>query len=129
MYPKPDRSDHEPNFTKTDENEVIDIGWSDGELSDGRPYRTECWAESHITMMTFFFSTAGLESRSERQLQELLASEGLVRFLSDEKHLCAKKITDAGGNDMWSVNVVIGTEEELLAKTHLHLRPYGPAAR
>jgi len=36
MYPKPDRSDQTPNFVKSAENDAIDIGWNEGNLSDGR---------------------------------------------------------------------------------------------
>ena len=34
-YPRPDRSDFRPNFEKTLENDVLDIGWAEGILSDG----------------------------------------------------------------------------------------------
>ena len=53
MYPKPNRSDQKQNFVKTADDEALDIGWNEGFLSDGRPYRVECWAENHITMLTF----------------------------------------------------------------------------
>lgn len=124
MYPKPDRSDQTPNFIKTADNEALDIGWNEGFLSDGRPYRVECWAESQITMLTFFFSTAGMENYSDVMFKKLLSNEGLVKFVSDEPHVSAMPITDAGGNDMWSVNVVIGTEDELYAKDTIDLRAY-----
>jgi hypothetical protein len=33
-----------PNIEKNPENDVLDIGWAEGNLSDGWPYRMECWA-------------------------------------------------------------------------------------
>jgi hypothetical protein len=64
MYPKPDRSDYKPTRTKTAEDHSLDIGWDEGFLTDGRPYRVECWAEEGVTMLTYFFSTRGLETYS-----------------------------------------------------------------
>ena len=124
MYPKPDRSDHNPNFVKSAENEALDIGWNEGFLSDGRPYRAECWAEDQVTMLTFFFSTNGMENYSDAMFIELLGKEELVEFLSEETYVSAMPVTDASGNDMWSVNVVIGSEDELLARDSVKLRAY-----
>lgn len=41
IYPKPNRSDFKPNLKRTHKNDVLDIGWNEGVLSDGRPYRRE----------------------------------------------------------------------------------------
>lgn len=98
--PKPDRSDQTPNFSRSEENEAIDLSWGEGFLSDGRPYRVEHWAESQVTMLTFFFSTA----------------------MSDDPPVEIMLTTNAGGNDMWSVNVVIGTEDEIHARDLAPLR-------
>ena len=54
MYPKSNRSNQTQNYVKSEENTVLDIGWNEGILSDGRPYRAECWAEDQVTMLTFF---------------------------------------------------------------------------
>ena len=124
MYPKPDRSNQTQNFVKSAENEAVDIGWDEGSLSDGRPFHAECWAESQITMLTFFFSRVGMENYSDLMFQKLLSEEGLVKFITDELNVSAGPFVDAAGNDLWSVNVVIGTEDELLARDSLNLRAY-----
>ncbi len=124
MYPKPDRSEQALNFDKSGENDAIDLGWSEGLLSDGRPYRAECWAENQITMLTFFFSTTGMENYSDAMFIEWLGKEGLIQFVIDDPHISAMPITDAAGNDMWSINVVIGTEDGLQAKDSVNLRAY-----
>ena len=124
MYPKPDRSDQTQNFIKSEENPAIDLGWSEGYLSDNRPYRVECWAEFQVTMLTFFFSTDGMENYSDLMFKELLSREKLVQFVSDNPYVSAKPFTDASGNDMWSVNVVIGTEDELHTRDSTNLQAY-----
>lgn len=127
MYPKPDRSDQTPHPAKTPDDESIDLGFCEGVLSDGRPYRAEVWAESQITMLTFFFSSIGLEHASDEVLTQLLVDEGLVEFLSDHRYVSGLKMRDAAGCEMWSVNVVVGDEDELYVNDLLS--PGGARAR
>ena len=115
-YPKPDRSKLIPNFVKTADNDVLDIGWAEGFLSDGHPYRAEYWAQDQIGMVTFFFSIKGMEAHTDAMFQALLVNEDLVEFPNARTHLSASKLLDWSGNPMWSVNVVIDTEEGLFAR-------------
>jgi hypothetical protein len=124
MYPKPDRSDYKPTRTRTSEDPSFDIGWDEGFLRDGRPYRVECWAEEGVTMLTYFFSTRGLETYSNGQFAALLETEGLVRFLDNRRRVSAMPVTDAAGNDMWSVNVVVGVEDDTYIDDRTKLRSY-----
>jgi hypothetical protein len=52
-YPTPDRSKQRVHFTK-DEDGVIDVGWCDGALSDGRAFRAEMWAQDQVSLLTVF---------------------------------------------------------------------------
>ena len=130
MYPKPDRSTFKPNRTKTAENPALDIGWDEGFLSDGRPYRAEAWAEDQATMLTYLFSVRGLETYSNEQLANLLEAEGLIHFRdAQRRYVSAMPITDAAGNDMWSVNVVVGSEDDTYVTDNSKLNSYrGPEA-
>lgn len=123
-YPEPDRSDFEPNFAKTGENPAVDVGWARGTLSDGRPFRAECWAEGGATYLTLFFSRAGLENATAEAVGVLLEGEGLLSFTSERRPVSARPYTDASGNDLLTVTVVVGSEGDLLAKDSLDLRPY-----
>ncbi|NOX85025.1 MAG: hypothetical protein GXO86_03515 [Chlorobi bacterium] len=122
-YPKPDRSDYTPNFVK-DDYEQVDIGWNEGVLFDGRPYRVEGWFMDHITMVTYFFSTKGMENYTDDMFAELLTKEGLIEILSEENPIEADIITDAAGNEMWSVNVAIGTDDKQYARDFTPLNSY-----
>jgi len=125
-YPKPDRSDQTPNFEKADDYDQIDLGWSEGVLSDGRAYRVEAWTMDKITMLTYFFSTKRLENYDEASFVEFLTKEELVEFVIEQpqRYVSISKITDAGGNEMWSVNVAIGNEDRLFAKDSTDLKRY-----
>lgn len=124
MYPKPDRSNIIPNFVKTPEDDTVDLGWAEGVLSDGRPFRAECWAQDQITMLTLFFSVKDLETHTDQMLKDMLVKEGLIEFVTDNGFLRAMTITDVAGNDIWSVNVVIGTEDGLCVRDSVGFMSY-----
>lgn len=124
-FPKPDRSDFIPNFTKTLENDVIDIGWAEGVVAHGAPFRMECWAQDQLTCLTIFCSSIGIEGMTKEQLANWIEAEGLVRYLKPETYHGAsgKRITDPAGNRLWSINLVVGNEEDTLVES-LPLQPY-----
>ena len=103
-FPIPDRSKQTIHLTK-DEDGVIDIGWCDGVLSDGRAYRAEMWAEDQISLLTIFFSSIGMEEFDTEQIRRLIQIEGLVSFVENGQQRCtALKFTDDAGNGVWSLN-------------------------
>lgn len=129
QYPRPDRSTFKPNFHKSAENPALDIGWAEGTLKDGRPYRAECWAEDGLTSLTFFLSTIGLQTLSDAGFAELLDAEGLLRFTGEERYVAARTLTDSSGHDMWSVNVVVGDDESTFLVDQVQLQRYPRPAR
>jgi len=123
-YPKPDRSGMTPNFTKSADNDAIEIGWAEGVLSDGRPYRAECWAQDQVTSLTFFVSAQSLESATAESLADMLEREGLVRFVSNQHFVAVRTFIDSAGNQLLSINIVIGDDEQKFADSELPLTPY-----
>ncbi|HWE41977.1 MAG TPA: hypothetical protein VG432_05690 [Gemmatimonadaceae bacterium] len=123
-YPRPDRSEFEPNFRKSEEHPALDLGWAEGKLRDGRPWRAECWAEDGVTSLTFFLSTIGIEKLTDAEFAALLEAEGLLRFTGIARYVAARPLTDPSGNEMWSVNVVVGDDEDTFVEDRVALRPY-----
>ena len=78
-FPIPDRS-KQPVRAAKDEDGVIDIGWCDGALSDGRAFRAEMWAQDQISMLTIFFSALNMDEMDEDAVQKFVQEEGLVSF-------------------------------------------------
>ena len=112
-YPQPDRSNVKPNFVKTQDNEALDLGWAEGIFRDGRPYRAEYWSEGGVSTMTVFFSTLGVESYLKEDFVRLLEQELGLAFKTREKtYLDARQFVDPSGNDLWSVNLVVGDEDD-----------------
>jgi hypothetical protein len=62
--------------------------------------------------MTFFLSTKGMEHYSNQQFIELLEREKLLAWRPGGfRSANAMPVTDPSGNDMWTVNVVVGDAE------------------
>jgi len=116
-YPTPDRSNFKPTSP-------ADIGWAEGFLSDGRPYRAECWSEDGITTIIVFLSTIGIEFASNIYLKTLLVNEGIITFLADKQFVSAKKYIDASSHELWSINIVIADDESEYVSDALKLLPY-----
>lgn len=124
MFPAPDRSDFQPKHA-ADRADHVDIGYAVGELADGRPFRAELWAQDGVTVLTFFMSTQGIQHSSKQDLYCLLESNNLVEFLdSDNRSLGVGVLADASGNEMFSLNVVIGDEDGLFANSSVLLHKY-----
>lgn len=124
-YPKPDRSSYVPNLSKSAENDVLDIGWTEGFLTDGRPYRLELWAQDQITSVTVFLPAGGLETYSNEQFIELLEREHIVWWVAGaRKSVYAVPITDAAGRPVWSINVVIGVDTDPPVANATAIHPY-----
>jgi len=67
-FPTPDRSDLPRNFVKTADNDTLDIGWDEGVLRDGRPDVVEARCQDQVAMLTFFWSTDGMENATSEEL-------------------------------------------------------------
>ena len=131
-YPKIDRSDFTPNFYKRDSDDQLDLSWGEGRLSDGRPFRVECWATNQVTYLTYIMPTKGIEEATNDEFKSLLISEGLIDF-EDEKFLSSgfsglnvsgRKRIDPSGNEMWDITVIVGDEDGTYVHDHVPLRRY-----
>ncbi len=86
--PKPDLSAFIPHPSQEDIDGERDIGWAEREWKDGRPYRAELRSWKDLTVVTFFFSTLGLETAEGSDLAALLDKESMVgRILRDPRGL------------------------------------------
>ncbi len=99
LFPRPDRSTFIPNPTVRADDRDLDLGWAEGEWKDGRPYRTELWSWKDLTVVTFFFSTLGLEDAGDADLKGMLEKElgvGFPGFLQ----VYSERVGDSAGNEM-----------------------------
>ena len=65
-----------------------------------------------MTCLTFFFSTHGLENWAKAQFADFLEREGVVSYLDGDPKVSAMPLSDASGNDLWSVTLIVGIDSE-----------------
>lgn len=91
----------------------VNLGWNCG-FYENRPYFYECWATDGITMVTVFISTIGLEDASLDDLERFLIEEAKIYTPREGYYSLseAPKFIDSNGNEFYSLNIVVGTEDE-----------------
>lgn len=91
----------------------VNIGWNAGILDGNRPYFAECWATDHITMLTVFISRIGIENMPHAEVAGKFAETGYYTPRENARKPVVIEFTDTDGNDFFSVNITVGTEDEL----------------
>ena len=124
-FPEPDRSNHQLRREKTWQKSVVDIGWAEGVMSDGRPYLMEAWTQDDTDGVTFYFSRFGIRVTSDDPwYEDLLEREGLVQFKT-RGDTEATRVDDAAHQPMWAVAVILRRADQELA-TAIPYRLYPP---
>ena len=122
-YDAPCRVGYVPPPYEPDEDGVMDVSYLTGTMSDGRPFRLECWRMEEMLMLTVLFSSQGLSAYSRADMPLLLEGEEILRFVGTGKpKLQAAQTTDDVGQKMWALNLMLannkGTYAELLVQLH-----------
>jgi hypothetical protein len=82
------------------------------------------WAQDQISMLTIFFSTVGLETLDAAAIRQLVVNERLVSFKDGPQYCTSLKFTDDAGNELWSVNIVVGDEDNTFLSDSVPIFPY-----
>ena len=123
-YSKPLRVDYTPSPLEPDDDGVQDVGYRIGKLSDGRPYRLECWRMDDILMTTIMFSDVALSSYTRADMLLLLESESLITFTGEKHSLQAAQTTDDVGNKVWALNILLANRKGTYGKINGELQRY-----
>ena len=124
-YNAPCRVDYVPSPYEPDEDGVMDVGYKNGVLSDGRPFRLECWRMDEMLMLTVLFSNEGLGAYSRADMPLLLEGEEILRFVGTGKpRLQATQTTDDVGHSMWAINLMLANGQGTYAELTMKLNSY-----
>lgn len=105
--------DHERHvFSDTNEYGDVNIGWDCGFIGS-RPYFCEAWATEGITMLTVFLSTDGIEDYDVCDLEKMLIDDAQI-YGKKEGYTQpgVAKLYDDNDNEFFSINIVVGMEDE-----------------
>ncbi|NCD08717.1 MAG: hypothetical protein EOL98_04695 [Negativicutes bacterium] len=106
-YPHPHFKPQSDYSDAIDEEGCIDsdIGYLEGEFSDERPFRVECWAIDDVKMATIYFSDRNIKKATKEELIKYLEDEKLLRWLQKRKNLQCRHVKDDVDISMWAVNI------------------------
>jgi hypothetical protein len=117
-FPKPDRSNHQPQQNaKRDYFPEIDIGFDEGIMDDNRPYRIENWFDRELGLIcrTVFYSILDIKNWKAEQHLEYIERNNLLEGQADKykgSGLGFKIIEDNSGNPIWSVTAVMDDDDD-----------------
>ena len=123
-FPVPCRVDYVPSPYEPDEDGVQDVGHLNGQLSDGRAYRLECWRMDDMLMLTVMFSDLCLAGYRREDMSLLLEAEGLVRFSGDSRKLQAARTVDDREQAVWAINLMLANKKGTYAEIVPELNRY-----
>lgn len=123
-FPSPCRIDYVPSPLEPDEDGVMDIGYQTGKLSDGRPYRLECWRMDDMVMITVMFSDIGIEAYKRADMYLLLECEGILKFKENKRPLQVARIKDDVNKSMWSLNLMLANSKQVYIDLLINLTKY-----
>ena len=123
-YRSVDRSDFTPNINGRMGDDVFDIGWAEGVLQDGRPYRLECWGLAGSTGVTVLMVRAGLEAHGAAQIDALLEASGVITTIEPQE-LLLHCFVDPAGTPCLSISYIVADEDgEYFITAHPGLQRY-----
>lgn len=108
-YPKPDRSNYQPS---TDLDGDVELGFYEGVLADGRPFRAEIWWWDGLAGVTYLFSNRDLETATGDQIFTLLKRSGEVQKFPAELLRYAGgpvETKDSRGEPIWNFSFSLGS--------------------
>lgn len=106
----------------TSDTEVCNIGYAEGTLSDGRPYRVEVWSAFEIETATIFISTQNIEDKDVKFLKKLIQDNKIVDIYDDR--LDVTRTVDYEDNEFYSINIPLVDHDEEINTLLVKLKDY-----
>ena len=106
----------------TSDTEVCNIGYNEGTLKDGRPYRIEVWSAFEIETATIFISTQDIEDKGVKYLKKLIQDNKIIDIYDDR--LDVTKTVDYEENEFFSINIPLVDHDEEINTLLVNLKDY-----
>ncbi len=106
----------------TSDTEVCNIGFQEGTLKDGRPFRIEVWESYGVISATLFLSIIDLENKSEDEIKKYIVENELIDIIEDKIYIT--EVEDIEEHSFLSINVPISDHEKTLNQYLVSLKDY-----
>ena len=123
-FPAPSRIDYVASPYEPNEDGVLDVGYQNGALSDGRAYRLECWRMDEMLMMTVMFSDLGLSGWNRQDMFSLLELEDILEYTSPKRAVQCARTQDDAGKGVWALNMMLSNGNGTYGKLLVPLKSY-----
>ena len=123
-FPAPSRIEYVASPYEPNEDGVMDVGYYNGALSDGRAYRLECWRMDEMLMMTVMFSDLGLSAWKRQDMFCLLELEGILEYTSPKRAVQCAMTRDDAERGVWALNMMLSNGKGTYGKLLVPLQSY-----
>lgn len=106
----------------TSDTEVCNIGFTEGILSDKRPYRLEVWESYNVRNATIFISIKGFEDKSEQDIKDYLVKEKIIDIIKDDIYIT--EVEDSNEEIFLSINMPVIDHDEEINKYLVKIKPF-----
>lgn len=106
----------------TSDTEVCNIGYNEGTLKDGRPYRVEVWSAFEVETATIFISTQDIEDKDVKYLKKLIQDNKIVDIYDDR--IDVTRTVDYEDNEFFSINIPLVDHDEEINTLLVKLKDY-----
>ena len=106
----------------TSDTEVCNIGYHEGKLSDGRPYRVEEWSAFEVETATIFISTQDIENKDVKYLKKLIQDNKIIDIFDDR--IDVTRTVDYEDNEFYSINIPLIDHDEEINTLLVNLKDY-----
>ena len=104
------------------DTEVCNIGYNEGKLSDGRPYRLEKWLSHEIMNVTIFVSLNDIENLSNKEIIKMMEDNNIIKVIKDDIYIT--DVEDSNNNKFYSINVPLDDHGNVINELLVDVKDY-----
>lgn len=118
--PKRDKEDISPRGIKEGDSEKV--GFGEGRLDNGYPFRLECAVYGDAKIISVFVSKMGLIGITGEELNGYLQEQGVYEVYGASPEIY--DYTDKAGHEFWRVDVILESEGDIYASSPVSIEAF-----
>lgn len=120
--PLPKRSKEDISFDGIEDGETDKVGFTEGRLENGYPYRMECAEYKGSKVISIFVSQVGLMGVTGEDLDAYLRDQEVYEVYDTEPQIYTYK--DQRGNDFWRIDILLEKEGDIFSSSPISIEEF-----
>ncbi len=120
--PLPERGPEDPSFRGIKDNESKKVGYTEGRLKNGYPYRMECAEYKGAKVISFFVSKKGLAGVTGEDIDKYLRYQDLYEAYNSEPEIYT--YIDKSGRDFWRIDILLELEGDIFSSSPVSIEEF-----